>query len=146
MLSAVENKGSKLQFVPKVSEPIVEVTRKLKALEMMQPRVSNLERKDDNLLYLQPTLEEANMLLEVIACQEGMVKIKEFHEILEDNENFLNHDKGMDAGKIEHIVFEMLSAVHALEILQPRVNDLERRGKYCLICCLHWRSKYVALI
>ena len=63
--------------------------------------------------YLLPALEEANMLLEVIACQEGMVKIKEFHEILEDNENFLNHDKGMDAGKIEHIVFEMLSAVHA---------------------------------
>ena len=85
------------------------------------------------------------MLLEVIACQEGMVKIKEFHEILEDIENFLNHDKGMDAGKIEHIVFEMLSAVHALEIMQPRVNDLERRGKYCLICCLHWKKQICCL-
>ena len=34
---------SELHFIPKVSEPIDEVAKKLKALEMIQPRVNDLE-------------------------------------------------------------------------------------------------------
>ena len=45
---------------------IDEVAKKLKAFEMIQPRMNDLERRGDTLPYLQLTMEDANMLLELL--------------------------------------------------------------------------------
>ena len=91
--------------------PLVEVARKMKAIEGMQPQINDMERRIGYLHAAEPVLEDAIKSLQQVVDVRGMG-----HRRLGASKEYLEMPAIQVARKMKDI-----------EGMQPQINDMERR-------------------
>jgi len=94
-------------------QPLIEVARKFKAIEGMQPQINDMERRIRVMQYVEPVLDDAIKLLQKTVNVGGMGRRRRL--------------KRLDDGQP---LVEVARKMKAIEGMQPQINDMERRLGY----------------
>ena len=93
-------------------QPLVEVARKMKAIEYMQPQINDMERRLGYMRAAEPVLEDAIKSLQIAVDVRGMGKKRRL---------------GASKEYLEMPAIEVARKMKAIEGMQPQINDMERR-------------------
>merc|ERR1719254_39326 len=108
-------------------QPLVEVARKMKAIEGMQPQINDMERRLGIMQSVEPVLENAIKTLQKVVDVRGMgKKLRRLNSALEDCESDdFTKDMKCFQGAIDGVYEEILSYKHAVcQMLQsPEIKD-----------------------
>ena len=108
-----ETKVDKQKNPARRLQPLVEVARKFKAIEGMQPQIWDMERRIRVMQYVEPVLDDAITLLKKTVNVGGMGRRRRL--------------KRLDDGQP---LVEVARKMKAIEGMQPQINDMERRIGY----------------
>ena len=95
-------------------QPLVEVARKFKAIEGMQPQIWDMERRIRVMQYVEPVLESAIKTLQKVVDVRGMGNKRRRLKRLDDGQPLV----------------EVARKMKAIEGMQTQINDMERRLGY----------------
>jgi len=119
-------------------QPLVEVYRKMKAIEGMQPQINDMERRLSIIQSVEPVLDNANRHLKTLTDVSGMGKKRRrlsgdelemafssfIEEEKEQEQRKGNYETRWQATKELAAIPQKMKAITGM---QPQINDMERR-------------------